>query len=1129
MSLAGSRTLPKTKPKTAGGDNWGQGSSGSWRDEEVDSTKGKRVRGPLAHSLAADKIEVHKEPAIIVRKVKRGNIKPMTFVSLHHHSTFSYLDGYQLPEAHVRRATELNMGTFALTEHGNIDSHSKFEAACEKVGGIKPIFGCEIYMYCPWDNVQGQRKMHLTVLARDQEGYRNLLKLVTESWVRKPDGSPVDVGNTGFRYEPTITMERLVAHKKGLIILSGCAGSLLHCSLVGGKGLDEKDASYKRGLKVAREFRNHFGNAYFIEVQGFPELERTCRANVLLARVARATGSKLAASMDCHYTALEEAEVQKILHNLRPGEKRTLEELERDWGYDVGLCPPINDATLVRKLRATGLSHGQAVEAIQTTADLGEECSVELPRLPMPEFPLPEGFGDVTEFWRHKIREGWHYRGFDHLPPRERARYKKRLRYETEMIESKSYENYFLIVADAICFIKDQGIPVGPARGSAAGSLVAYALRITEVDPLQFPLLIFERFIDVTREDLPDIDIDFPSEVRDTGLLRKYLESKYPSVTNIGTFSHWIGRSALDDVARVHHIPQAEVDVVKNFLIERSSGDLRASATIEDTIDQFPQAREVIEKYPKLKDAALLEGNVRGSGVHAAAYVVASEDIGSVAAIYNKKIKDTYADVVAFDKYDAERQGLLKIDFLGLSTMSALWDMLKWTGLDLNDLYAIPLNDQKVYKGFKENDVTAVFQFDGRAMRSVCQILKPEKFIEIMDCNALSRPGPLHNGAASAYAAIKFGRAQPEPIHPAVDAITGETQFQIVYQEQILRIVREVGDFPWTHAAHIRKIISKKLGEQEFARQWELFWKGCQTLAERTSYPPITERDAKRVWLSMITSGSYAFNAAHCVAYGLLAYWTMWFKVHHPYAFYAASAKHYGDEKQRDILRDAERHRIRVLKPRLGRSDATWKPEGKKRIRAGYTQIDGIGPAKTQWISDNNPQSWDDLSQVKGIGAKTILKIKEWLAQDDPFDIYRLENSIKSVKSDLIEGIDDPDTIDQLPYPTHNSRELDDADQGEKCVWIGEVVRCNVRDIFEVNQARGSEVDIAKMRDPDLREFAILYARDENDQTMLKINRWRWPRYKHDIFNLQEGQLVLVQGKKPRYGVQVNKLWVIEP
>lgn len=1090
----------------------------------------KRIRGPLAHSLSADKIPTHKEPVLAVRKVVRGNKKPMTFASLHHHSTFSYLDGYQMPDAHVRRAEELQMPALVMTEHGNNDSHVKFEEAIEKrKSPVKPIYGCEIYTPCPWDP-EGRRKMHLTVLARNAEGYRNLLKIVSLSWERKPDGSPVDPGETGFRYEPTVNMRTLIEYKKGLVILSGCSGSLLFCSMVGGKGLEPEQASYKRGLRVARLFKREFGENYYVECQGFPELPSHRFAGPLLARVARAIGARLVGSMDCHYTALEEAEVQKILHNLRPGEKRTLEEQSRSWGYDIGLCPPINDGTILRKLIATGLTRPQAIEAIQSTADIAEQCTVTLPRIPMPEFPLPDGWDSLDEYWKHQIREGWKYRGFDKLPPSKRRQYRDRLRYEIGLIESKGYVDYFLIVQDAIVYVKNQGIPVGPARGSAAGSLVAFVLRITEIDPLKFPLLIFERFIDVTREDLPDIDIDFPSEVRDQGILRDYLATRYPSVANIGTFTYYKGKLALDDVARVFRVPKSEVEVIKSFLIERSSGDLRASATVEDTIEQFPQARDVVERYPELRNAELLEGNVRGSGVHAAAYVVASDDIGKVAAIYRKKIHDVYADVVAFDKYDAERQGLLKMDFLGLSTMSALWQMLRWLKLDLEFLYSLPIDDQGVYKAYQLNDVTAVFQSDGRAMRSVNQILKPQQFSELMDCNALSRPGPLHNGAASMYAAIKFGRAMAERFHPAVDVITEPTQFQIVYQEQILRIVREVGDFEWTHAAYIRKIISRKIGEQEFNRSWGRFWEGCQTLEKRTDFPAISEQQAKKVWGDMITSGSYAFNAAHCAAYALLGYWTMYFKVYHPEEFYAASCMHYSEDKQRDILRDAERHGIKILKPRIGRSKASWKPEGKGRIRAGYVQLKGIGPKMTEKIIEYDPKDWDDLLNIKGVGIKTVEKIQEQIMHPDLFDIYRLEKSIKSVKRELGRARL-ADGSDALPYPTHTSRELDEVQQGTRVTWIGELVKYNIRDIMEINVARGNTSDLDNIKDPHLREFCIIYARDEDDQTMLKFNRWRFPQYKEAIMHLKNnpGMLMLVQGRKPRYGVQVDRLWIIDP
>lgn len=1084
-----------------------------------------RARGPLARSPDKDKlpgVERHGEPPLVVRTIVRGNRRPMRFVSLHHHSTFSYLDGYQMPDAHVRRATELHMGAMALTEHGNTDSHSKFERAAREAG-VKSIFGCEVYMPAPWgkkgdEDWKTQKKCHLTLLAKNATGYRNLLQLVSWSW------------DAGFYYKPTVTMEALRRHKEGIIVLSGCAGSLLSCSIVGGKGLDPSQASYKAGLDIAREFKRTFGENYYIEVQGFPELEDRCQANPILAQIARRLNIRLAASMDCHYTAIEEREVQQILHNLR-GQGNDEEDSDRGWKYETGLCPPLNDGAIVRKLQKTGLTQKQAIEAVQSTADIAEECDVTLPKLPMPQFPLPKGFkGDTQSYFRKKINDGWKYRKLDQLPPKERARYKARLRYEVELIRSKNYENYFLIIANAVSHIKDLGIPVGPARGSAAASLAAFVLRITEVDPLKFPLLVFERFIDPNREDLPDIDIDFPSEVRDDGIMRAHLQSLYPSVVNVGTFTEFKGRNSLDDVARVFRVPKFEVDTIKTYLIERSSGDLRASATVEDTIEQFPQAADVIERYPNLRKAELLEGNVKGAGIHAAAYVVANGDIRDVVAVYKKKLKDISIDVVALDKEDAEYRGLLKKDYLGLSTMSAIWDMLRWSNMTPEELYQIPVDDPKVYKGFMENDVTGVFQFDGRAMRSVCQIIKPQAFIELMDVNALSRPGPLHNGSASEYAAIKFGRAKPTRIHPAVDSITSKTKFCIVYQEQTMQIVRLVGNFPWTSVAYIRKIISRKLGEQEFNRQWDRFWEGAQTLHKRTDFPPITEQQAKKVWGDMVTSGSYQFNAAHCVAYCLLAYWTMWFKrIKNPTAFYAASAKHYSEDKQRDILRDADKHGVKVLKPRAGQSSISWKPVGRNRIRAGYQQIDGIGEKTAELITGSGYTTFDEFVALRGIGPKTVHKIKQWVRQDDPFDIYRLEKSIATIKEEIRLGkLIDGDRV--LPMPYNTSREIDNMESGDRICWIGEMVKCNVRDLFEQNVAKsGVQLDPDKIRDPHLREFAIVYARDEDDQTMIKFSRWTWPRYKQQIFDLEEGDLLLIVGRKPRYGIAANKMWVVRP
>jgi DNA polymerase-3 subunit alpha len=587
------------------------------------------------------------------------------------------------------------MGALALTEHGNISSHIQLEQAALKEG-VKPIFGCEIYMAPP----ESKRKYHLTVLAQTPEGYSNLMRLVSDAW-------------KNFYYEPTVTWETLRRYRRGLVILSGCTGSLLACHMVGGKDIPEAEASYQRARKTALIFKRTFGENYFLEVQAFPELEKVRQINVAYERLSNELGIPLVATGDCHYTRPSENEMQQILHNVRGGNRQTLEEQARNWGYDVPLSPPASDGYVYRRLRATGLSHTKALEAVATTADIASACTVTLPKLDRLRYPLPRGTAGTSDLWRAWLQEGWAYRG---IPQRRNVGdYVRKLKYEINIIEQKDFVDYFLVVSDIVKFAKDSGIPVGPARGSAAASLVCYLLRITEVDPLAFPSLMFERFIDLTRMDLPDIDLDFDSSRRRE--IWDYAEAKYgpERVGNIGSFVKYKAKVSLDDVARVYRIPQGEVETVKELLIERSSGDLRPSDTIEDTFEQHERAREVVERHPDLAKATLLEGQVKTMGIHAAGLVVANGPLTDVCAVYTRELhkgKGDFVSVISPDKYDADHLNILKIDVLGLSTMTMIRLALDMIGMNLEDLYAIPLDDQAVIAGFQANDVVGVFQFD---------------------------------------------------------------------------------------------------------------------------------------------------------------------------------------------------------------------------------------------------------------------------------------------------------------------------------------------------------------------------------------------------------------------------------
>lgn len=1035
-----------------------------------------------------------------------------------------------MPEVHVRRATELNLQAIAFTEHGNAMSHVKAEAACKKAG-VKPIFGVEFYTGGVEEEDRTRKKNHLTVLAQDQQGYEDLMRLITASW------------EEGFYSEPTVSLDMLGRYSGGLIVLSGCLGSLLATSLIGGKLIEPEDASYKRGLRVAQQFKASLDGNYYLEVQAFPELEKTCVLNPLMERISRATGLPLAATLDIHYTAPEEVEIQKVLHNTRPGEKRTLEDMERSWGYKAPLCPPISDKVLLRRLIQTGLSPVAAKAAILNTEEIAQQCNVKIPSLDMVRFPLPPGYKSERELWRDWLRDGWKYRGFHRLPANERQEHQKRLIYERDMIESKGYEWYFLIVADAIRWAKDHGVAVGPARGSAAASLACYCLRIIEVNPMVHKQLVFERFIDISRQDMPDIDLDFDSYTR--WKLREYLVGKYGEgmVHNLGTFVYYKSRNSLDDVARVHHIPKFEVETIKGQLIERSSGDLRASATIEDTIREFPESASVVERYPDIKQAGDLEGNVKNFGVHAAGIILG--DAQRVTPVLRRKIKKQWVEVVAVDKYDAPELGLLKMDFLGLNTMSMLWLCCQEVGMSLEDLYNLPLDDPDALDVCRRNDVIGVFQLWGDTSRLVNSQIKPDTFGEVCDVIALARPGPLHNGAAEAYIGIKGGTIIPERIHPAVDDILAPTRFQIVYQEQILHIVRYVGGFDWTAAAEIRKIISRKKGDQEFNRKRDQFIEGAQHVHERMDVPPMSMYQIDSTWGNCVTSGSYTFNYAHTCSYGILTMWTAWFKAHHTPVFYASSLETTGEDKRNSLIRDAlagngPRKPTEIRLPDLHRSKQSWSALRDRRgrsigVQMGFKQLPKIGEVTAATAVETRERAeqtgrpwraWRDLETTKGIGPKTMEGISTFLSSEDPFGVFDVDQRIESARK----LIDDHG----ISAPTHRTEDVPyQKGLDAHVIWMGVAHQRSLRDIFEINRARkGTELDPSKVRDPELHEFMLLMGYDGGELLRLRFDRWRYPAFKEALWDIVLDKDVLwVEGYKPKFRsareIYVKKMIVI--
>lgn len=1049
----------------------------------------------------------------------RDGVSALKFVSLHHHSTFSYMDGFGTPAQHVARAAELGMSAMALTEHGNVSSHVQLEQAGLK-HSVKPIFGLEAYT-APLDmrEQKNRRKWHLTLLAMNDAGYRSLMRLVTASWA------------DGFYQWPTISGPMLAEDNEGLIVLSGCADSKLSCDLLGGKGRergDERDAN-----RTIEAFKSLLGDRYYLECQQFPELDRTRQLNPWFARAAQRHGVSLVGTADVHYPYPDDNEMQVVLHAAGRG-SGTVAQAEAEWEYGIRLTHPISDKLIWKRLKGTGLTGAQAEAAVLVSAEIAERCNVELPKVGRLRYPLPAEQDSRELVWEW-LRAGWKYRS--KLNPRLRSQkkiYVNRLKYEMELVESKDFIDYFLMLSDIVRWAKDHGIPVGPARGSAAASLACYLLRITEIDPLQFPIMLFERFIDVTRSDLPDVDLDFDDERRDE--LRAYAERKYgvDHVANIGTFTKYRGKNALIDVARVHNIPDYKIKVIKDLVVERSGGDSRIDASLGDTITMFPQAQAVFDEYPMLSKAIRLEGNYRGMGVHAAGLVISNDPLTDNVATYTKMSAGVERSVLSVNKYDAEYLGLMKADFLGLTTMGMLRRALAHIGMSLEELYAVELDDPAVIASFKHNDVTGIFQFGGGATRVVCGDVKPDNFLELCDINALSRPGPLHSGSTNDYIDVKHGRQKAIHLHPAIDALTSTTKFQIIYQEQILQIIKELGGLPWAALNEIRKVISLKKGEGAFNEKRGDFIAGCAARYE------IDEELAIKIWNKLVTAGQYAFNAAHCVSYSMLAYWCMWFKVHHPEAFYTASLQKVDDENARYLLlRDAIRHGIKVLPPELERSGITWEAvDG--GVLAGFIQVPGVGPKMAEAILAERElgpfSNWEDLQRVKGIGPKMAENIVAMVDSDDPFRIHVVDWLLDDIRSAIKDGDMGP-----LPIPTHKATDIPtDAQKNLPLVWVGIPRARNPQDVLEDERARsGDDIDVCRERlglkvgDP-VKKMAVVAVDDTDESVYLRFSRRDFPKFERRLWRMRLNRdVVLVRGKRLSMvmgrNIQVQSLWVLRP
>ena len=844
---------------------------------------------------------------------------PAEFTHLHLHTDYSLLDGACDVDKLVKHVHSLGQTAVAMTDHGNIfGAVHFFNAAKEK--GIKPILGCELYI-CKEDDHRAKpnpdlKYNHLLVLAENEEGYRNLVRLTSEAALH------------GFYRKPRVSKDFLSKHSAGLIGFSGC--------LAGEVSQHIMEGNYDAAKATAGQYQDLFGRGnFFLEIQDHqlgPD-KAVCDA---MFRLEKDLDIPLIATNDSHYIAADDSRAHEILLCVQTA--GSMNDPKR-FKFDTNEFY-IKSADEMSRLFA------HAPNVVSRTMQFPERCNLKLTKVdnPFPAFPVPEG-ETLDSYFEKVCREGLQKRlatSIEHLRStgllkRTIPEYHARLDREIDCIKQMKFPGYFMIVWDFIRYAREQAIPVGPGRGSAAGSLVAYCMEITDIDPLQNELL-FERFLNPERVSMPDIDIDFCMNRR--GEVIDYVKSKYgdDQVAQIITFNTMAAKAAIKDVGRALDMPYGEVDRIAKLIpatigitIERALKDSPPLAAAYDD----PKIRELIDT------AMRLEGLVRGAGVHAAGVVIAPKPLTELVPVTRTKDE---AIVTSYDMKSIEKMGLLKMDFLGLTTLTVIHDALKLIkstkGIDL-DLATIALDDAKTYEQVFHRALTSgVFQFESSGMRDVLRRYKPTCVEDLTALNALYRPGPIQGGMIDDFIERKWGRRVVEYLLPELEPLLRETLGVIVYQEQVMQISNVVAGYSLGEADLLRRAMGKK-DEKEMAKQREHFMAGAAT----NKHP---KQVAGTIFDLMAQFAGYGFNKSHSAAYALLAYHTAWLKTHYPVEFMAAllTSETSKPENVVKYISECREMNIPVVPPNVQMSDANFTPvqaESGEAIGFGLAAIKNVG------------------------------------------------------------------------------------------------------------------------------------------------------------------------------------------
>ena len=1021
------------------------------------------------------------------------------FTHLHLHSTFSFQDGFGTPAQYVARAQELGMTALSITDHGNVSGHYKWYQECVK-NGIKPILGCELYIepdrLVVGEKIEERKRTHMTVLAKNEEGYKNLLQIVTNAW-------------KNFDRRPLVKLQDLIDHQKGLIVLSGCGSGKVSVLL-----RDGKDEAAEKELLMLKSKIDDF----YIEMMPvhFGEFGKLIPK---LYNLSLALNIPMVATGDCHYVRKEHAYLQEMLLCIQSNAR--MNEKDR-WKFDQEDFYLKSRNEMEESFKAI-YPFLDMTDALDNTMKITDMVDFKFPTATALKFPIPEKEKDQK--FLNMCIEGLMSKGFY-----ENEVYRERMKYEVDLIIKKDFVDYFLVVADMVMWAKNSGILVGPARGSSAGSLVCFLLRITEVDPIVHKL-IFERFIDINREDLPDIDVDFEDARRPD--VKTYLEGKYGKdrVGQLATFSTFKGKSIISDFARIFNMPYGDATKLKSIIIERSGGDLRASFTIEDTFQQFDLAKEYLKTYPFLRFAKDFEGQIRNFSSHASGIIVSNEPITNFCAIYDVR-GDT---VISMDYDDTNKLGLTKFDILGLNTLTSVSKALKLIkerhGREI-DIYNLPLDDPKVYDGFRDpKKLFGIFQFDGQAVNQVCRQIHPDKFEDLSAISALARPGPMHGldlelnkPITTIYIERRLGRIPFSTAHPLLLEITKDTQGLIIYQEQVMRVMREIGKMSWKDTANIRKTISKSQGVEAFNKYKEVFSIGAKEQG-------LSEREIDNIWGAVCTFGSWAMNKSHTISYSVISYWTMWLKIYYPIEYYQAMTSTMNSEdKIRKVIKEYVREGFELLPIDVNRSKASFSIDG-KNLRLGFSQIKGFGDNTANKIVKNQPYgNIDDFGKVtksKKIintlskmeafnsigGANRTLQTLFGLEKEKKWEEdITFEEKIKlcplAVDFKIIDNwgafIDE-----NIKWPISSIENLDPEESSQTI--IGLVCDKNLKDKVEEALTHGRPAPPIENGESKFVNFVI---EDDTDFVTVRISTRNFARFKKLIFeDIDEGSIMMIKGR----------------